>query len=141
MEWFEYLIIIAVVSIVVLPIIIHFVQKKNGTLKCECGHYVRECVGNCSICSDAKKITKDTSKLKVQNKFKYTYLIEVRGMKCGMCESHINDALRNNFDCVKVKSNRNKNSTILIVKSLIGFESIKNVITNLGYDVGKIILK
>lgn len=141
MEWFEYLIIVIAISLVVTPIIIHFVQKKNGTLKCECGHYVKECVGNCSICKDAKKIIKDTPKLKTHNKTTYTYLIEVKGMKCGMCESHINDALRNSFVCLKVKSNKSKNLMILKVNSLISFEKIKNVISNLGYDVGKIILK
>ena len=51
MEWFEPLIIVGAVFLVLLPIITHFVKKKNGTLKCECGHLRNECVSDCTKCA------------------------------------------------------------------------------------------
>lgn len=33
----------------------------------------------------------------------------IDGMMCGMCESHMNDAIRNNFDVKKVTSSHRKN--------------------------------
>lgn len=33
----------------------------------------------------------------------------IDGMMCGMCESHMNDAIRNNFDVKKVTSSHSKN--------------------------------
>ena len=33
------------------------------------------------------------------------YILSVRQMRCGMCESHIQDMIRKNFDVVKVKAN------------------------------------
>ena len=32
----------------------------------------------------------------------------IDGMMCGMCESHMNDAIRNNFDVKKVTSSHSK---------------------------------
>ena len=32
----------------------------------------------------------------------------IEGMMCGMCESHINNAIRNNFKVKKVSSSKNK---------------------------------
>ena len=34
--------------------------------------------------------------------------LRIDGMACGMCESHINDAIRNNFDVKKVKSSHKR---------------------------------
>lgn len=55
MQWFEPLIAIGAVLIVVLPIVLFFYKKKKGTLKCECGHYMKDCVGDCKSCAAAKK--------------------------------------------------------------------------------------
>lgn len=35
----------------------------------------------------------------------------IDGMMCGMCESHMNDAIRNNFDVKKVTSSHSKKQT------------------------------
>ena len=51
--------------------------------------------------------------------------VEVSGMMCGMCEAHINDAVRKAFpDVEKVNSSRAKN--------------LKTVIADTGYEVGAI---
>lgn len=46
------------------------------------------------------------SRMEEQKMWKYT--IQVNGMMCGMCESHVNDAVRKAFPVKKVTSSRSK---------------------------------
>jgi hypothetical protein len=55
MQWFEPLIALGAVLIVVGQIISYFVKKKKGTLKCDCGHYRQDCIGDCKSCQDKAK--------------------------------------------------------------------------------------
>jgi copper chaperone CopZ len=66
------------------------------------------------------------------------YRLEIHGMKCGMCESHINDVIRKNFDVKRVKSNRFKNQTIILSKTALDEEKIKSVIAETGYELKEI---
>ena len=36
--------------------------------------------------------------------------IPVEGMKCGMCEAHVNDIIRKNFNIKSVKASARKNN-------------------------------
>lgn len=132
MKWFEVLIIIVAIALVIAPIVTHIVKKKNGTLKCECGHLQKDCVNDCGKC---KSLIAEINKNKNDLKFKHKYLIHINGMKCGMCESHINDVIRKNFNVNYVKSFRNNNLTIITTNEEIRFDSIDEVIKNEGYDV------
>ena len=38
-------------------------------------------------------------------------ILSIEGMQCGMCEAHVNDAIRNNFAVKKVTSSHAKNCT------------------------------
>ena len=40
--------------------------------------------------------------------------LEVEGMMCGMCESHVNEAIRKALDVKKVSSSHSKGSTEII---------------------------
>ena len=66
------------------------------------------------------------------------YRLEIHGMKCGMCESHINDVIRKNFDVKRVKSNRFKNQTIILSNTVLDEEKIKSVIAETGYELKEI---
>ena len=66
------------------------------------------------------------------------YRLEIHGMKCGMCESHINDVIRKNFDVKKVKSDRFKNQTIILSNVALDEEKIKSVIAETGYELKEI---
>ena len=44
----------------------------------------------------------------------YNYILKIDGMSCSMCEAHVNDAIRNNFDVKKVKSSHKKNETLIV---------------------------
>lgn len=72
---------------------------------------------------------------KKKNKDLFEYHLEIHGMRCGMCESHINDAIRKNFDIISVKSNRFKNETIILSKKELDIEKIKDVIKATGYEL------
>ena len=66
------------------------------------------------------------------------YIVTVEGMKCGMCEAHVNNAIRKAFDVKKVSSSKDKCLTEIIVEKDISEENIKNVIQAEGYKVGEI---
>ncbi len=59
--------------------------------------------------------------------------IKIDGMMCGMCESHINDVIRKNFDVKKVVSSYKKGQTEIITESQIDEESLKKAIADTGY--------
>lgn len=65
-------------------------------------------------------------------------VLEVKGMACGMCESHVNDAIRNAFSVKKVTSSHAKNETEIISEGPLDEEKIKSVIAETGYELGAI---
>lgn len=68
----------------------------------------------------------------------FKYDVEVKGMRCGMCEAHANDAIRNNFKVKKVSSDRSKNLTEIICEEELDENKIRETITSLGYECGSI---
>ena len=64
--------------------------------------------------------------------------VEVTGMACGMCEAHVNDAIRDAFSIKKVSSSHTKNETEIISEEELDAEKIKIVIAEQGYEVGAI---
>ncbi len=59
----------------------------------------------------------------------------IDGMACGMCEAHINDAIRNAFKVKKVTSSRAKKQTVIISPDELPDEELKRTIKNAGYEV------
>ena len=45
--------------------------------------------------------------------------LEIDGMMCGMCESHINDTVRRNFPVKKVTSSHTKGKTVILAENSI----------------------
>ncbi len=60
--------------------------------------------------------------------------LAIEGMACGMCEAHINEAVRNAFQVKKVTSSHTKNQTVIIAEKDIPEQELKNVIVKVGYD-------
>lgn len=50
--------------------------------------------------------------------------LKIDGMMCGMCESHVNDAIRNAFPVKKVTSSHSKGETVII--SVEGFPKTRS---------------
>ena len=45
--------------------------------------------------------------------------VKVEGMRCGMCESHVNDLVRRNFNVKKVTSSHIKGETVILAPQTI----------------------
>jgi len=54
--------------------------------------------------------------------------IKIEGMACGMCEAHINEAVRNAFQVKKVTSSHTKRQTVIITEKDIPEQELRNVI-------------
>ena len=59
----------------------------------------------------------------------------IDGMMCGMCESHMNDAIRNNFDVKKVTSSHSKKQTEVISEEALDEGKLKEVVETTGYQL------
>ena len=60
--------------------------------------------------------------------------VGIEGMACGMCEAHINEAVRNAFQVKKVTSSHTKKQTVIIAEKNIPEQELKNVVAKAGYD-------
>ena len=60
-------------------------------------------------------------------------VVKIDGMMCGMCESHINDAIRQHFAVKKVKSSKRKKETVIVSESALEQDKVKEVIEQTGY--------
>ena len=62
-------------------------------------------------------------------------VLNIDGMACGMCESHINDAIRHAFSVEKVSSSHKKGTTEIISEVPLDEKKIKEVIDATGYTM------
>ena len=61
--------------------------------------------------------------------------LKIDGMMCGMCESHINDTIRQGFKIKKVTSSHSKGTTEIISEEPLDEASVKEAIGKTGYKV------
>ena len=61
--------------------------------------------------------------------------MKIDGMMCGMCESHINDAIRRSFPVKKVTSSRSQGQTIILAETELDENKLKTVIDETGYTL------
>ncbi len=67
------------------------------------------------------------------------YTITVDGMQCGMCEAHVNDAIRRAFPGIKkVESSHAKKQTVVIAKEPIDEQKLQDAVNRTGYSALKI---
>lgn len=64
--------------------------------------------------------------------------LKIDGMQCGMCESHVNDAVRKAFPVKKVTSSRSRNETTVIAETELDEDALRTAISATGYEVGEI---
>lgn len=62
-------------------------------------------------------------------------ILEIEGMSCGMCESHINDIIRKCFSINKVSSSHIKGKTEIIADNPLDAEKLRKAICDTGYEV------
>ena len=61
--------------------------------------------------------------------------LQINGMACGMCESHVNEAIRYAFKVKKVNSSHSKNETVIISEEELPEDQIRKVIEPTGYEL------
>ena len=59
--------------------------------------------------------------------------VKVSGMMCGMCEAHINDAVRAAFPVKKVTSSRKKGQTVILSDAPLDEAALREKIAATGY--------
>ena len=52
-------------------------------------------------------------------------ILKVDGMACGMCEAHVNDAIRKNFTVKKVSSSHGKGKTEILSEQMLDEEKLR----------------
>ena len=60
---------------------------------------------------------------------------QVEGMRCGMCEAHVNEVVRRAFPVQKVTSSHARGQTVILAERDIADEELKKVIRDTGYEV------
>lgn len=112
-------IIVLIILILSVSLAIIKMKKKKG-----CTGDCSSCGGSCSSAGGSKYMVKTT--------------LTVDGMMCSMCESHLQDAIRANFDVKKVKASHQKGTITIISKHRLDEEKLKNVIRETGYTLQNI---
>ena len=61
--------------------------------------------------------------------------VKIGGMMCGMCEAHVNDAVRKSFAVKKVASSHTKGETVILSEQPLDEQALRAAIAETGYDV------
>ena len=61
--------------------------------------------------------------------------LNVEGMMCGMCEAHMNEAIRKAFEVKKVSSSHSKNLTEIISEAPLDEELLRSTVAATGYTL------
>lgn len=61
--------------------------------------------------------------------------LDVEGMACGMCETHVNETIRKEFAVKKVTSSHTKGKTEILSDQPLEEERLKAAINTTGYRV------
>lgn len=62
-------------------------------------------------------------------------IVGVDGMMCGMCESHVNDAVRKAFPVKKVTSSHGKGQTVILTEQDLDEQAVRDAVNATGYTV------
>ena len=65
----------------------------------------------------------------------YETIVKVDGMMCGMCESHVNDAVRKAFPVKKVTSSHVKGETVILSEEPLDEAKLRDTIDATGYTL------
>ena len=61
--------------------------------------------------------------------------LNIDGMMCGMCESHINDAVRRDFPVKKVTSSHGKGTCVILSEEPLDEAAVRQALEDIGYRV------
>ena len=61
--------------------------------------------------------------------------LKIEGMRCKMCEAHVNDMIRENYDVKKVKSSAKNCETVVVSEKALDAEKLGPQIAELGFKL------
>ena len=61
--------------------------------------------------------------------------VRIDGMMCSMCESHVNDAIRNHLNVKKVSASHSKGEATIISEDPISEGDIEKALDGSGYTI------
>ena len=64
-------------------------------------------------------------------------VLKIDGMKCGECESHVNDIIRRNFKVKKVSSSHRTGEVKILLKEELNLQEIEEKLMSYGYKIIK----
>lgn len=123
------IVIIAILVLVVGLLVRGMIRDKKEGKSC-CGS-----CASCGGCSAAHRVQKLQNE---QNTRLMQTRAEVEGMMCGMCEAHVNDAVRKAIPVKKISSSHTKGETLILTEGQPDLELIRKAIDNTGYTVRNI---
>lgn len=94
-------------------------NKKKG--KSSCGGNCAHCHGSCHAGMTEKGL--------------HTTTLEIDGMMCSMCESHVNDAIRNNFRVKSVKSSHKTGICTVASEETLDTSALAKTLKEIGYEL------
>jgi copper chaperone CopZ len=60
--------------------------------------------------------------------------VKIDGMMCGMCEAHVQDAIRKAFDVKSVKASKAKKNAVIVSEAPLPEEELRRTIDATGYS-------
>ena len=63
------------------------------------------------------------------------YTLKIDGMRCGMCETHVNEIVRKNAAIKKVNSSHLKGETVVITEKELDENALTEAVSKTGYRV------
>lgn len=142
---------VSAVLVIIVGLIIYKMikDKKSGKSSCSCG-------GSCSGCGMAGSCHKSgksgsfpdgsvdqgsetqglVNVLQIEDRNVVKKItMKIDGMMCGMCESHVNDAIRSNLNVRKLKTSHSTGLSEFLTNDVVSDESLKEIIEKTGYRV------
>ena len=125
------IVIIAVLVLVVFLLVRGMIRDRKAG-KSSCG-------GNCASCGMCAGHAAVRNEQPGGSEHLIRTRVAVDGMMCGMCEAHINDAIRKAMPVKKVSSSHTKGETLIITEDRPDPEVIRRAINGTGYTVVSVV--
>lgn len=65
----------------------------------------------------------------------YQTTVQIDGMMCGMCESHVNDAFRAKLAIQKVQASHKKGEAVILSEQALSEDAVAAALEGTGYRV------
>ena len=143
---------VSTVLVIIVGLIIYKMikDKKSGKSSCSCGGSCSGCgmAGSChssaktgsnpdvALNMDSGMTGSDTAPMQIEDRNVIKKItIKIDGMMCGMCESHINDAIRSTLNVKKLKTSHVSGLSEFQTNDVVSDERLRDIITKTGYRV------